>query len=503
MSKKMIIVGAGISGLSTGFYGQLNGFQTTIFEMHTLPGGLCAAWTRKGYKFDISMHLLAGSRNGPFHKLWEELGVLQDQEFHYHKSMGYIDGLEHKIDLSSNAVRLEEQMLAISPADAGRIREFTKLYSGPDFMGAFTLDPPELIGIGGKLRMFLAILPMMRIFRKYSKLSIQEFSAGFREPFLGDAIRFSVDTPGWPMVKYPMVTMAGFSRVGVNDAGNPSGGSFQLVSGIAERYRKLGGEIHYKSKVKDILIENGRASGILLEDGTTHTADIVVWAADGHHLLFDILKGKFNDAIVDKMYNEWIPVQPMVHVCFGVNMDLSGEPQRIVRELEKPVVVGGREFKWISILLHNFDPTTAPPGKTCLEVWYSGDYAYWETLAKDRPAYEAEKKRIADLTADELEKKWPGFRAAIEVTDVPTPVTYVNYTGNWKGSPDGWYVTVDNLTSQSMKRSLPGLKDLYMVGQWTAPYTGTVMAASSGRQLIQLLCRSGKKRFISKMGEIP
>jgi len=40
-----------------------------------------------------------------------------------------------------------------------------------------------------------------------------------------------------------------------------------------------------------------------------------------------------------------------------------------------------------------------------------------------------------------------------------------------------------------------------MVGQWTAPYTGTVMAAASGRQLIQILCRNGKKKFLSKMPE--
>jgi len=82
---------------------------------------------------------------------------------------------------------------------------------------------------------------------------------------------------------------------------------------------------------------------------------------------------------------------------------------------------------------------------------------------------------------------------------VPTPMTYVRYTGNWRGSPDGWYVTVDNLMAQNMKRSLPGLKQLYMVGQWTAPYTGTVMAAASGRQLVQVLCRNEKKRFISAL----
>jgi len=44
-------------------------------------------------------------------------------------------------------------------------------------------------------------------------------------------------------------------------------------------------------------------------------------------------------------------------------------------------------------------------------------------------------------------------------------------------------------------RTLPGLSGLWMAGQWTAPFTGTVMAAVTGRQVVQLLCRQDRKRF--------
>lgn len=145
--------------------------------------------------------------------------------------------------------------------------------------------------------------------------------------------------------------------------------------------------------------------------------------------------------------------------------------------------------------MHCFDKSMAPAGKFALEVWYATDYAYWEKLSQDRPAYEAEKKRIADATAAALEKRCPGFTSKIEVVDVPTPMTYVRYTGNWQGSPDDWYITVDNMTDQNMRRTLPGLKNLYMVGQWTAPFTGTPMAVLSGRQLVQVLCHNDRKKF--------
>jgi phytoene dehydrogenase-like protein len=85
----------------------------------------------------------------------------------------------------------------------------------------------------------------------------------------------------------------------------------------------------------------------------------------------------------------------------------------------------------------------------------------------------------------------------VEVVDVPTPVTYVRYTGNWQGSPDGWYITPENMRKQNPLRSLPGLSGFYMVGQWTLPFSGTVMAALSGRQLVQVLCARNGTPFVT------
>jgi phytoene dehydrogenase-like protein len=56
MEKSIIIIGAGIAGLSAGCYGQMNGYKTQIFEIHDKPGGVCTAWERKGYTFDGCLH---------------------------------------------------------------------------------------------------------------------------------------------------------------------------------------------------------------------------------------------------------------------------------------------------------------------------------------------------------------------------------------------------------------------------------------------------------------
>jgi phytoene dehydrogenase-like protein len=53
--RSIAIIGAGIAGLSAGCYGQRNGFKTRLFEAHTMPGGVCAAWKRKGSTFSRAL----------------------------------------------------------------------------------------------------------------------------------------------------------------------------------------------------------------------------------------------------------------------------------------------------------------------------------------------------------------------------------------------------------------------------------------------------------------
>jgi phytoene dehydrogenase-like protein len=327
-------------------------------------------------------------------------------------------------------------------------------------------------------------------------MTLQEFAGQFQHPFLRKAIRFFLDSPGWPMVQFPMIPLAGFVRSGVTEAGAPLGGSQQVMFHLADLFRELGGELHYKCRIQDLIRENNRVTGVILDDGSKQLADSVIWAGDGYSLIYEILEGKYINDRIRNMYEKWIPVKSIVHVMMGVNRDLSDYPHNMIFEADEQISVAGEEHHWLNMLHHCFDPSMAPQGKSAVEVWYASDYEYWEELYKNKSAYKAEKKRIADLTVRQLDKRLPGFASQVEVIDVPTPATYHRYTGNWKGSPDGWYITPENMRVQEPVRSLPGLEGLNMAGQWTAPFTGTVLAALSGRQVIQLMCREEGKGFI-------
>src|SRR2546428_4935689 len=75
--KSIIIIGAGLAGLSTGCYAQMNGYRSRIVEHHYEPGGVAIAWERNGYLIDGGIHYLMGHRPGQAtHEIYRELGIL-------------------------------------------------------------------------------------------------------------------------------------------------------------------------------------------------------------------------------------------------------------------------------------------------------------------------------------------------------------------------------------------------------------------------------------------
>ena len=70
-----------------------------------------------------------------------------------------------------------------------------------------------------------------------------------------------------------------------------------------------------------------------------------------------------------------------------------------------------------------------------------------------------------------------------------TPLTLQRYTGNWKGSFEGWAPTVkEGGMRLTMKSTLPGLDNFWMVGQWVSPGGGVPSGLMTGRHLAQVMC---------------
>lgn len=164
--------------------------------------------------------------------------------------------------------------------------------------------------------------------------------------------------------------------------------------------------------------------------------------------------------------------------------------------LDKPLTIAGQERSEIGVKHYSCDPTLAPPGKSVVEVMLRSDYRYWQRIY-GRKLYDVELLDEAKVALNFIEGLYPGISEQIEVSDVATPLSYVRYTGNWQGSTSGWLLTPQTMRMMIMGvgKTLPGLRDFYMAGQWVEPGGTVTLAAMSGRNAIQLICGEEGKAF--------
>jgi len=501
--KSTIIIGAGMSGLSAGCYGQMNGYRTEIFEMHNKTGGVCTSWKRKGYTIGTAGWLTgSGPENNDYHGFWRELGAVQGQSFVNYEEYVRIEGPgDQVLILYSDIDRLERHLHELAPEDKQTIDGFIKTLRG---FTRFKMDqskPPELYGFFEKLKMMLSMLPaMLGPQGKWFKMTVRDLANEFKNPFLREALG-----KGAPHVLFfddsqaAMMLLSFLAQLHLKTAAYPVGGLQRVVDAIEQRYRDLGGEIHFRSRVAKILVDNNRAVGVRLEDGTEHRGDIVISAADGRTTIFDMLEGKYISDKTRGYYDSPALFPPLLFVSLGVARSFEKGPASVggdVFLLDEPIKVTGREWDRLAVHVYDFDPTVAPEGRTLLRLWLPTDFDYWKNLREqDRQRYRAEKQQVADEMIARLGRRYPGLADQVEMVDVATPATFERYTGNWRASYMGWLYTPE-MTMAQLDKTLPGLDNFYMVGQW-AGGSSLPMAATSGRHVTQIICHKDKKSFVT------
>jgi phytoene dehydrogenase-like protein len=211
-----------------------------------------------------------------------------------------------------------------------------------------------------------------------------------------------------------------------------------------------------------------------------------------------MLDGKYLNEAIDAYYKAYPKLQPFgLEIWYGLNMELPGEPHAIVRFLDQPITIEGISRDRLDIEVFNFDPTMAPKGKTVVKVVLESDYDYWKALKPEE--YRAQKQEVTDLTGDQLEKRFPGFKEKLEATDVVTPLSAQHWTGAYRGS-QAWGAPKEyqkEITKNGVSKTLPGLQSLYMVGQWAGGAVGLSTVTIMGRDLIRDLCKLDNKKFVT------
>ena len=98
----------------------------------------------------------------------------------------------------------------------------------------------------------------------------------------------------------------------------PVGGTARFRDALVDHYRALGGRTLLNTTVEEVLVADGRATGVRLTDGTMIDADIVVSTASAPETVFRLLAGRYGASEWKTRMEQWKMFQPIVLASFGV-----------------------------------------------------------------------------------------------------------------------------------------------------------------------------------------
>lgn len=470
--KSIIIIGAGVAGLATGCYGRMNGYRTRILEHHSEPGGVAKAWKHRDYLIDGGIHYLMGHRPGSAcHELYRELGIFHNRTYpdltNYCAFTDEISG--QRISFTSDLDQLARDLKQLAPGDARAIDEFiagVRAFQRTDMFKTME-NPVELMGLLGPVKQLWQLRRALRYLGGSHNEPLKQFTRRFQNPALCRMMThlFLPEMPMW-------FVMLILSLLANQQLGLLPRSCHDFIDSLVERYRGLGGEIAFDSRVKEILVDANRAVGVRLESGKEERADVIVSAGDGTNTIFKLLGGKYVGPAIQRRYDTWPQLKPIVTLSFGVRREFPGEPPLRFLLLKDTMKIGNVTIDGFPIRIFNYGEGFAPPGRTVFQVLFITDWKFWNDLLQNRDEYQAEKKRVCDEALAKLEPHYPGLTSQVELIDMATPHTTWRFTLNHEGAFMGWPPRPRPSARPSRKRC-----PAWIISTW--PANGSCPAAAS------------------------
>lgn len=492
----VIIIGAGLGGLSCGAAFARQGFKPLVIEQHDKPGGYATAFKRPGgFLFDVSLHsTTVGERNG-IYNLIEGFPEITDVEFLLHPTLLRSIFPEHDFTIAQrNPEACIQQLSRFFPDEKEGI---AGLFGD---MKGLAADIGRLSSARGQVDMsrFPADFPFL--FKLNQKTWGEMVDARITNQKLKAIVSAQWAYYGLPPSKlscfyYAMPFMGYLTHGGFY----PKGRSQTISNALSTYITQHGGRVLLKTKVQRIIIKDGTATGVVTNKGKAYSAKAVVSNANPFDTFHTMMDGKEQISDYEAQWQKYSVSLSCFQVFLGLKEDLVQklgitdseifvETSYDREESFRHAVAGDVDAGGVAETLYDaVYPGYSPKGKNTVNLLTLQGYEPWERYEKDyfagrKSEYNRTKKKMADILIQKAEKSiLPGLSKAIEVREIGTPLTNLRYTGNYRGAIYGWDQTVSNSGSSRVGHSTP-IKNLYLAGAWSKPGHGYGAVIPSGLQ---------------------
>ena len=478
-----IVIGSGIGGLVTATQLAAKGARVLVLERYLIPGGSAGSFDRQGYRFDVGASMIFGfGKKGNTNLLTRALaavGEVQEtipdsSQLNYHLP----EGIELAVDRDYDS--WIARLTARFPAEEAGIKAFYgscwQVFNCLDAIPLKSLEEPRYL-VEVFFRNPLACLGLAR----WLPVNVGDLARRhLRDPRLLRLIDMEcfcwsvVPADLTPMINAGMV----FSDRHAGGINYPRGGVGEIARKLVRGLARHGGAIRYRARVTRVLLEQGRASGVVLADGGILRARRVVSNAtrwDTFGKLVDAAHTPRRELVWRRRYKA-SPSFLSLHLGVRGSVISPGTAchHLLLESWEQMMAEQGTVFVSIPTLM---DPGLAPPGRHIVHSFAPSALEHWKGLTPS--AYKAEKQACADRLIQRLERLFPGLGAAVELLEVGTPRTHRRFLGRDKGS----YGPVPAMRLPGllpMPFNRTGLPGLYCVGDSCFPGQGLNAVAFSG-----------------------
>jgi len=491
----VVVVGAGLGGLSAAGYVAKSGHRVVLVEHHTVPGGYAHEFKRRGFRFEVALHALDGAGPGGWlHPMLDDLGVLDRVEFLRLDPFYTARYPDYEITVPLELNEYLRQLRQDFPDDAeGIIDLFAAIRRVAHDMGRYLKD--RKAGITSNP------MEMMQRYPDMAMAFAQNWQA-FMDRFIADRRLQAVVSALWGYLGLPpsRVSAGLFALVlasyHTSGAWYPKGGSQAMSRAMVDAILERGGEVRFRNTVTKIDVVDGRAVAVETDRGLRVEADLVISNASPSATVSLVGEEHFDGAFVTDIDRD-VPALSNLVVYLAVDRDLAAEgwdshefflSDGYDIEADYEAMTAG-DFSKSGLVIANYtevDPGCAPEGKSVLVIVSLAPWDYqnvWGT-GGDLTGYSKNseylriKDEAADLLIDRVDRLIPGLRDSIIVKEVGTPLTNVRYGLNPGGSIYGREQTVENMMNRRTAKS--PIPNLLFSGAWVGG-GGMSAAIASGR----------------------
>ncbi len=475
----VIIIGAGMAGLTCGCLLAQKGLKVLLIEKNQKVGGCCTSFEKDGFFFDLSVQSIGEcQRGGRVWNLLEKLDLLDQirfipiepaREYHFpdRKVIQPSELEPHIENLSSLFPREREGIEQVYQVLKKIYEEFSQISSSLNWF-----DPSS----------FSSQYPLLSQYR--DKTYDELLDGWIIDSSLKAILSIRSSYALLPPEEISVVAMAGIEMSYFNYGVSCIDGKVeQLPIRVGEALEKRGGQILISHEVSQILMEGKKAIGVRLKDGEEMTGKLVVSNIDARSTFSDLIgEGRLPDGFRSKLKG-MRPSLSYFILYLGIDGELSElslsnnevffdyQHRKEYQSIYQNQIPDEAPFYLLAPSMIN--PSHAPREKSTLCLSYKTSYHLnpdWGQKIKD----DLSRRLISRASAliPDLEKR-------ILVKVETTPRAIEQWTGNREGAAYGWAQIPGQSGIYRLSRTTP-IPNLYLTGHWTSPGGGIAGVVASG-----------------------